>query len=422
MKKKHLLMISTLLVTSLALSGCSLLSDNAEEEPIEEIDETLVDAEKVYKSLEDGCYYVQHANKTCEKVYFGQASFDEGNTVTTPSTNRVMWFRGDFDQIPTYHQGDSLIFYSKEELDETFTLERFMDLGYSIGVRGLKETESGRYSISTDVDEKCTYPESDADQLLLLENDNVIIESVSRVALRNDTTNPDNNLVTDYGTVSKLPEETPLNIKVFEGTEENDYVFTTDVRILGSMEAVSNNNFEFTENNIIVIDIPSYFHDGYYLINGAGLFRYVTSEDYDTSNDAKESFNIANVEEEEEGELIASANDESLITSEYDSKQSSLTSENGKIVTAFTVKENTEDALKVYLEFTTNDQVEASKGQLPSATLIDPDGNKISFFTYGSTGLYTEVDDAPVGRYTIDYKNLGNYKVNCNITGAKTEM
>ena len=45
-------------------------------------------------------YYILHADKTYEPVYFGEASFSSGDTTTSPSNERVVWFREDFDKIP----------------------------------------------------------------------------------------------------------------------------------------------------------------------------------------------------------------------------------------------------------------------------------------------------------------------------------
>lgn len=416
-------LIIPLITMSILLTGCSSFFEEKSAEAtesVEDIDPMLIDEKVEMKKLEENSYYVRHANGTYEKLYFGEASFEKGNTTSYPDTNRIMWFKTDFDEIPTFHQGDSLIYYTKEQLKEEFNLERFKDLGYSIGIRGLEETISGRYKISTDVEKKHTYPMGDTDEILLIKNKEVIVDYISGAYIRKNE-NTSTPLVSEYGTINNLTENSVYDVKVYEGTEEHDYKFTCDVRILGSMEVERSTDFDFAEGNFVVINIPMYYHSGYYLVNGEGIFRYVTSENFDVSANSKDMFNVANVPEENEGTLEV-ANDATVPTAidKEESTTGTLTNENGQDVSVFNVEDAGNELMKIYIKFTNSNQVEADKKELPEATLVDPNGDEYQFFSYNE-GLYLEIDTATVGKYTIKYKHLGNYIPNFTVSGVDLE-
>lgn len=290
MNKRKILFCAGLLMC-MALSACGTDTSgasNMKENPYAYLEK-----------LDEGKYYVLHKDKTYQEVYWGAATFDEEDVVSSPSDSRVIWFDEQmYKQIPTLYQGDSLIYKTSDEIVETFTFERFEDFGYSIGLCGLKETDSGRYSISTDKDDNNTFPGGDTDELLLLDNDTVIIDSLGGKELRAPVTTENgvklNSPVSRCNSILNLKKDVTYKAQIYEGTKLKEYNFKADKRIMASMEVRETNNFTFQQEVIMNINIPSDFHNGYYMINGMGVLRYVNGSSYTESDD----FNIPNEADE----------------------------------------------------------------------------------------------------------------------------
>lgn len=279
LKMRKIIWIFMALVMCVAcLSACGSESE----------DENNVEADEYayLKELVDGCYYIRHSDNTVEEVYFGAATFEEEDTTYNASSGRIMWFKEDFDNIPTLYAGESLILYTNAEFDEEMLFERFEDMGYTIGICNMDILESGRLSISTEIDNLCTYPGSDADEILNLENENVILDTLGgkKIRVEQSSTVSDDEIVTRTwtdsvlsrcGTINNLVRGSVYKVEIYNGTVRHEFNLATDIRVLSSMEAWKSYDYNFESETIINISIPEYFNSGYYMINGLGMFRYV---------------------------------------------------------------------------------------------------------------------------------------------------
>lgn len=414
MKRK--LLSAFLIAAVFTVSGCSLKTGGASEKS--EKKGSYVD------DLEDGVYYVRHANNKCEPVYLGYATFEPGETTTSPDVNRIAWFTEDFKEIPTLYDGDSLILYTNKELDEEFNFERFQDLGYTIGIRGLERTPSGRYRISTDKDDQTTYPKGDTDVLLDLNNENVIVESIGVTQLRSPGKGSDGKdikdpMFSDFGTILGLQKGNSYNVKVYDGTEGHDYIWKADVRILGSFEVEVYNNFEFETDSLIRIDIPSSYHSGYYMINGVGIFRLVRGAD-EISDDM--DFNVPNFtaapEEEEESRpttYLGNISETGGNNEEYAEETDQPVSYEDYMMD---VNESTFDlsapgvvslSITIIGELETTDPI--------SAALLTPAGEKLQLSKSGNRfQIVFPAEELGMGTYTIQITGLNGRQADVDIS------
>ena len=369
--------------------------------------------------LESGTYYVRHSDNTCDPVYLGDASFDEGDTVNNPNDNRTVWYRDDKKEIPTLYMGDDLIMYSTEEFDETFIFERFEEYGYTFGIRHLQSTESGRYKISTDPDDRCTYPEGDTDAILELTNDNVILDSISGVPFREPEENENGDYVTESlltrsNTIKNLDEGKKYDVEVYNGTKGYTYTWKADVWVLGSMEVETTHKFSFESETIITIDIPSGYHSGYYMINGQGLFRYVADGQY---YDANTDFNVPNFDENNEGSSEADLTNvgESGVVNAYDESNNSSTDlENGEKGnstqyrdSAVTSSFNLESIERIVVNAKINGAQSTEELQEISAIVVSPSGNRIQMNRFDTTFTSNIMPDE-AGLYQIEIYGLSD--------------
>ena len=409
-KKVIVLLLAGVMSVSL-LSGCGE----------KKVVKNVSSSQSYLKDLEDGNYYVYHVDDTgtptVKQVCFGKANFDQGSTANGFDAKRVMWYKEDYDNIPTLYAGDSLIYYTNSELDEKFKFERFFDYGYTIGLCNLEETDSGRYKISTKVDDSCTYPNGDTDSILRFSNGSVIVDSVAGRSLRapeKDSTvdtDKDNKYasiyealqrkdatisVTPSGTINGLAKNGNYDVEVYEGTNlPQKFTFAADIRAFGSYQTTTSTNYSFDgDKNVITIGIPSYFNSGYYNINGMGMFRYVAAgNSYDDSTD----FNVINQDPDDAKDSVS-----------YDSSSDTLNDSklsNDKSTATFNVSETGQLALQI--TFTLKDGYVDGDG-LPDVTAVVtyPSGGKSKEFSQNDEGLYLSFNADEVGTYTITYYDL----------------
>lgn len=304
------------------------------------------------QELDDGMYYVVNTNGIESDAFTGNVGVDENGEKTASlttfegvnvapvylgdqtSNGEILWFREDYDNIPTLYEGDFLVMYTNDVLTEVVDFKRFEDTGYSIGLCNLSQTKSGRCMINLSEDNfNITYPGADTDEILYLTNESVILESLGGSPLRfeeeetviraeeEEEYDPDaeKSLITPYGTLY-LDEISPcmeMEALIYEGTVKHEFTFSSDVRIFGLMDEYECNDFEFISETIMKIQMPEWFNSGYYMINDVGLFRYVKetnnyTEKYGSpgTRPADIDFNVPNVNPEMVEEMAEANPDE----------------------------------------------------------------------------------------------------------------
>lgn len=284
MRKKILTVLITIL--PVIFLGCG----NPQEEAPADNPETAY-----LQEMESGSFYVRSISPEtgyyeCQKLAHPEnTTFEAGSIPSQADNTRIIWFKEDFFQaIPTITSGSSLVYYQEGVIDENFSFERFEDFGYTIGLRGMSVSPSGRYDISTDPAQNCTYPGGDTDELLKLgPNETVKLDTLGERPIRDtggyyDESDEDSNAesyLTRIGTIRSLEKGQAYSAEVYQGTIKHEYNFVADVRVLGSMDIDSTLDYEFISEKLISVKIPEYFESGYYLINGIGLFRYIKEEE-----------------------------------------------------------------------------------------------------------------------------------------------
>lgn len=424
MKRKLLLILTAI---CLCITGCSQTGT-----PSAGIIESST-FEEILKDLTEDTYYVVNNGQFCAPLYIGHGTFEVGETSTSPSDDRVLWFKEDWEQIPTVYAGDMIIFYSESELDEEFIFERFEDFGYTIGVRGLKLTPSGRYRISTKAESMTTYPESDTDVILYYQQENVILDKIGNIELRSEN-------ISRCGTIMNLVKDATYPVEIYEGTVLSQQAFKADVRVLGSMETYVSYDFEFINEKIIKITIPTFFNSGYYCINGIGLFRYVAGNSYNDNT----NFNVPNEEVSDSENNTGSGFDwiKDVISGNYDDYEdyNSENSGSGVIIEQDTeiytnefddVKTNfevtdlqeykvevlTKGNKQIYAEVFINEDVPFDAEFTNVYMLVEgPDGELYKTVSTDYQEWYCYIESAKEGIYTVKFYNLTEHRsVSINI-------
>lgn len=267
MKIKRLMAAMVCAATALSITACNPISFFIRQHGYND-KEYQVEVVKNPKHIEDQSFYVEKKDGTYHKLYIGETTFT-GNG--SKSGNRVAWFGKDFDRIPVMNKGERIVFRSKTEFDPSFSVERFQDLGYTLGICRMSPTSTGRYQFSTDPTARSININSTAGRLYELGVHNVTMEVIGDAELRGGN-------ISQAGTILGLMRGKTYSADVYIGTEVINYELVADVRAMLSMENHTISDFTYDKNKVVSFAFPDYFNSGYYYVGGFGMVRYIDSD------------------------------------------------------------------------------------------------------------------------------------------------
>lgn len=370
---KRVLVFGLIGVTAFGLLASTLLSGCGKNENITDNSSAMTekDYQKLSEQMEEGKYYILHN---------GEVSMITTAEETSPSNGTIAWFdHTAYDNIVTMYKGDKLIYYTTNDIDESFSYTRFLDMGYTIPIAGLEAGASGKFHISTSSDAGTVYPDSSATSLYEFQNDQVIVDKIGGVSLTADN-------VSDYGTVTGLEQDEEYNIDLYSGSVLTKTSMYANIRAMGldDDQSFTTNKFDFLSGEVIQIGLPNWFNSGYYEINGLGIFRYVNGTSYDETT----NFNIANtVPEADAGEDV-----------DLDVTNLSDT---------FTIEEEGTYRVTVTMSYPSDMEKAAASTE---AVITAPDGEHYTMYNNGSGQLVFQKNDMVAGTYTIGYTNANGLK------------
>ncbi len=435
MRKIAILLALSMMLT--AFTACGSSDEN--------LTDTLVlnedDPYYFLNGMIDGELYVLHGDNTYSPAVFNAATFKWGSIPDSANTGRVIWFKEDFNDIPTFYDGsDKLVMYTRNPVTEKIVLERFKDLGISVGICGMKPLDSGKYSLSTDPDDNNTYPGSDADEILNFRNETVIIDTVQGIKMRTDERlklNEEQNVVysdaqtkgvTEYGTITNLAPNNYFDIDIYDGSEKVPLKLYSDTHILGSCTLTKGLNYHFTDNYLQEFELPKDLQTGYYTINSLGIFRYIKAGDtYSMNTDYNVGINEDNaqykqakekadeeyiskyVEPEQSQTIYGSSKKTDIIeaANERIEEQGDIPEEPEEDIVSFSYEIDAQD---VFVRFFIEMEAGPEETANARATITTPNGVAIDMSRVKSTGsLYSDVYVETGGEFTVTMHDMSSY-------------
>lgn len=444
----------TLIIVALALTLSTLTACGSDEVPTDSLTLPEDDKYAFLNGMEDGILYVLHPDNTYTPTVFNAATFNRGEMSGTANKDRIIWFKEDFNDIPTFYEGqDKLVMYTKNQVPEEIFLERFKDLGVSVGLCQLKPRESGKYSISTDPDDNNTYPGSDADEILNYTNETVMVDTIQGISLRTDETlkiNEEKDIaydqakdVTEYGTISNLAEYNYYDVDIYDGSKKNVLKLYADTHIMGSCKVIKKLNYHFTYDYLQEFELPPNLYTGYYTINSLGVFRFIAKNDAYTTTT---NYNVGADEDEDEKQKPEPEEGDSLgdDLSDYvipEQESRTIIGEKSNIDDAVEkademimtdeepdkedVVENaydieTEDA---YVRFMISFDGTPEQSERASAAITTPNGVAMDMTRIDASGaLYADLYVETSGQYTITMKNTTGLNPQVNVSIIEEEQ
>lgn len=258
MKKRHLI-CTALLLSSFFLCGCSaedLIEEDRDTARLGVIAEEDVE-EGIYIMTADGDYYQPNtANQSFSSV------------TNEASPNRITWVNDNNKEIPSLYSDDTLVYFSSEEIPAYFSVERFLSVGYTFGIYNASLSTDGEIVFSAD----SLISGTDADNLFsqAMEGGVMSLISVDGNELSEDD-------LSRCGSIKGLEKDHVYTIGVYKGTYYEETELTADTRIFYSSLVDQTTGIDKTKDGYAIIRLPE-LEDGYYSVNGTGLFHYIPDE------------------------------------------------------------------------------------------------------------------------------------------------
>ena len=259
--KRKVFQVCLYLIITLALSGCGGIELFPEKETPYELKET--DKEKLKKEE----YYVKDGTK------FYHCYMPDGtvqNMTNKPNPERIVWVGKDINLIPTLYKNESIAYCSESDSLEYVILERFENIGYSIGSY-LSEYDMEKGLISLNTEHNLVSGTSMKSTLSNAKSKSIKIETINNQPV-------EQNMLNDSGIFTCFEENLSYTLGYYAGTYYTESTVIADTQYLISYEIFQTDQIEYTKNGYLSITMPDYLKSGYYYINGSGFFRYVAEE------------------------------------------------------------------------------------------------------------------------------------------------
>ena len=257
--KKALLFFTALLV-AFSLAGCDDIQIFKEK-----VDPNALVPVKD-KDLKNEAFYVKQNTR-----FFKTYNSEKGSAtqeVSALDESRVFMTMQDDTLIPT-HYSDELVAFKSDELKLTsITLERFKDLGYSVGAFNGEVTNDGYLYFER---QQKVVPDSSFYNAIgeTISND-IRIASIDGIPLSPEQIN------TKAGVIVGLEKNKTYNFGFYVGTVYYEKQVEADCHTYEAYEMFSygEDYISDTPNGYMCFNTPKELKCGYYNINGDGLFKY----------------------------------------------------------------------------------------------------------------------------------------------------
>lgn len=420
MRKKTLLSVLLCIGALSMLAGCSKKKETG---PVEQ---TLTAVG--LNQLEEGCFYVRSGDQFW-KLPLEECNFDTtkepkstddkqvGFVATGLKDNRIVDFVYEDDAIPTLYKNDTLVYVTNNEIS-SFTWERYLDCGYSIGIYGFDLNSSDK--ITTGDLSNYSQLSSIAAQLSASSD----IQGLSGIVFDkiNGTPLAKNYLNESAGIITGMSKNATAQIDAFVGTTHVPLTASADTRYFQAFELYNSTQYSLSTDGYAMIEIPNYLKSGYYLLNNQGFVKFVN---IDRGNDeASIDLTVPYYYEGDDGKVLTyyewresqglandgvtkeeASTDGAIDVSEYPERMK-LTIDSAAV------------GLNVNVDYTyrsENAQQSASQtGEFPRAILVDPFGTVTTLTESeqanenGSYTMSANMDTAPSGDWYLCFRNFEN--------------
>ena len=213
--------------------------------------------------LKDDVFYVKDGAR------FSAVHVPEGSLKNTYNgagdVSEVFWTMKDASLIPTLYEGEFLAYQSAYADIGSVRMDRFRDDGNVPGIFNMAPDQDGYLAFSVKGN---TVPGSDASAVLK----NAASDSIRIVSADGEKASPD--MVDASGVFKSGGKDGEKALTFYAGTAYQSAKLKADVRMYSYFETYDLGEGEQTRKSYLKFEMPKGAKSGYYLIRGAGVFRY----------------------------------------------------------------------------------------------------------------------------------------------------
>ena len=269
------------------------------------------------KTLKDDTYYIKHGDQFYE-IPIGDYSYGDDYIRTDNDTpegdnSRTVFYTKDKTELamPTMYADDELVYKSSDTITDKFNWERYIDGGYTIGIRGLTENNIGTLNF-TNYEKNFFHKNNIVKQLGSVDSEdseNLVtytLDAIDNKKLINvvDGVPEKCKTLSTAGYITGLAPGKEVVIDIYKGTQLYKIKTKTDVRIFYDFEEYATKGVTYSTDGYAVINVLPGFMSGYYKVNNSGIFRYI-NQNYDESiniDDVK--YNMAYFKYDKNGNIV----------------------------------------------------------------------------------------------------------------------
>lgn len=288
MKKKLICIALAAAMCASIFTGCGKKKAQTQEKKILTPDDMEPDYYTDEENIPSGTYCIAHKAGKNKKdmtvryypLYQADSFGKPDNGATGPDGSRYFWlnYNKDEGKLPTMYPGDRIVYKSDQNIPDSYTIEKFFDEGYTIGVGGIYESDIGKPAINLEEDGCYICKTSDARILRKMktkdsdsEKSEIIFNAINGKELKMDN-------IDAAGMVSGLKEGKTYEFDLRLGTQSYPTKLKANIHEFMLGETYKYKSFDYVTDTMIRVNLPDYLTTGYYEINGAGAFRFLKTE------------------------------------------------------------------------------------------------------------------------------------------------
>lgn len=350
-KFRSIFLVGTVLLSIISITGCghkAIFKEKTDPNEIVPID---------VKDIEPDMYYIKNGTK------FYMVYQPKGNSASQYSPESVYWMQKDESLMPDYYRGEIIAYASENSSLKPLQIQRYKYNGYSFGLYGAEIDDDGYISFSV---KKNTIEDSDMGKILSrAKSDTIRLVSIDDKPVTKKNLN-------NAGCITGLKKNKEYHLTFYAGTYYQTATIKADEKFLQYYEAYVIEKAENTKNGYLKFSMPDDAKSGYYMIEGAGFFKYYNFKRREKS-EAKADMNDA---------FYTSQNEQ---FAQYSQQYFALVSEDTKDA-VFQITYDTNG-------YTDNDII---------CTLIAPDDQTVYEMPALNGVATVTLDKAVAGRYTMN--------------------
>lgn len=233
----------------------------------------------------DGMYYIKRG----ENTYYPLCSYGMDDT-----KGNYQWFTAAYNNfIPTFENGDALVYINSSARPSSTTLIAMDDAGYTIGNIFSVFAEGGE-NIVRFTETSCSYSPVGGYISTAVNGE---YESVKITEINGKPFT--RNMIDSNGLIHGLTEGAMYKFNFYSGTVYHYVSLKADTRVFLASTQYSSTSYKAAKNIFYEVVLPENLPNGYYQIPGAGLFYYNLEDNIVLPNgiDIVKEPEVTNIEE-----------------------------------------------------------------------------------------------------------------------------